>query len=205
MKQTFLILLIVAMATGCGSREQKNEVQSGDATAGISADIIGSDMGYIVEDARFAPDDAEAAFSIKGMMKLTEGPGSVLIVRTSGGEGHTTQLLALALPGFAEGTRVEFTPDDGNAGYWIFGIHDGNEVLQRTGRIEGTLRLVKTEAAANNFGLDRDVQNGVGEIEVVVSGIESGGLPLDAEKKYAARFRLPIVTLDELARINQPI
>mgnify|MGYP000513047322 CR=1 FL=1 len=205
MKQAILFFVIVVMVAGCGSQEQKDEAQSGSATSGVSADIIGSDMGYIVDNARFAPEDADAAFSIKGMMKLASGPGTVLIVRTSAGEGNATQMLALALPGFAEGTRVDFTPEDGNAGYWVFGIHEGGEVMTRTGRIEGTLRLVKTEDAVNSFGLSRDVQNGVGEIEIVVSDIDNGGLPLEAEKKYAARFRLPIVTLDELARINQPI
>jgi len=39
----------------------------------------------------------------------------------------------------------------------------------------------------------------------VVSGIDGGGLKVQAEKKYAARFELPMITLDELSRINQPI
>lgn len=205
MKRAFLILSIVLLTAGCGSKEQKSEDQRGSATSGVSADIIGSDMGYIVEDATFADADAEAAFSIKGTMQLAPGPGSVLIIRSTSENGGTTQLLALAFPGFAEGTRIEYAPGDANGGYWIFGVSGETEVMKRTGRIAGSLRLVKKENAGNALGLNRDVQNGVGEIEVVVTGIESGGLPVEAEKKYAARFRLPIITLDELSRINQPI
>ncbi|MDT8323930.1 MAG: hypothetical protein RRA94_07470 [Bacteroidota bacterium] len=205
MKQLFLLLVIVLVAAGCGSREQKSEDQSGYATSGVSADIIGSDMGYIVENARFAPGDAEAAFSIKGMMKLVAGPGSVLIIRVPAGESGATQMLALAFPGFSAGTRVTYTPDDGSAGYWVFGVSDGNEIMTRTRNVEGTLRLVKKEDAQNDLGLNREVQNGIGEIEILVDGIDTGGLPLETEKKFAARFRLPLISLDELARINQQI
>ena len=77
--------------------------------------------------------------------------------------------------------------------------------MRRTGTVEGSLRLVKLAPAANSMGLSRDVQDGTGEMEIVVTGIENGGLNVPAEKKFAASYQLPIITLDELARINQPI
>ena len=204
MKHAIILLLLVLVA-GCAKQEQQGDGQTGSASSSVSADIIGSDMGYIVENAQLVGKDAVAAFSIKGQMKLAAGPGNVLIVRTQSADGNFTEMLALGFPAFAEGTRVDFQPGGSDAGYWIFGVTEEAEIMKQTGTIEGSIRLVKKESAENALGLNRDVQNGVGEIEVVVTAIENRDLPVEAEKKFAARFRLPLITLDELARINQPI
>jgi hypothetical protein len=200
-----LILILILLVAGCSKQEQNSEEQSGSATTTVSSDVIDSDMGYIVENARLVDDAANAEVSIKGMLKLATGPGDVLIIRTQSENGQFTELLALAFPGFAEGTRAEYTALEGEAGFWVFGITGKTEVMKATGVIEGSIRLVKKEAAENSLGLSRDMQNGVGEIEIVVSQIDNEGIPVQAEKKYAARFRLPLISLDELARINQPI
>jgi hypothetical protein len=114
-------------------------------------------------------------------------------------------LLALQYPAFSTGARLEYAAGDNRAAFWVFGIVGEQEIVRRTGAIEGSIRFVKQEPADNSLGLSRDVTNGVGEIEIVVTGIDNADIPVQSEKKYAARFRLPIITLGELARINQPI
>ncbi|MCB2205675.1 hypothetical protein KQI65_13100 [bacterium] len=201
-----LIIALLLLAAGCGKQEQKtNEEQSGNVTAGVSSEIISADMGYIVENARLTEGDEQAEYSVKGMMKLSSGPGSVMILRTQSTDGSFTEMLAIAMPAFAAGTVLDLTAGSPDAGFWIFGMKGDQDVMKETGMIEGSLTMLKTEPADDALGLSRDVMNAVGEIEVVVTGIDNEGLPVEAEKKYAARFRLPIITLDELARINQPI
>ena len=209
MKYAVLILALF-LTVGCGRTEQNGndsqsgaDEQTGSSAAMVSADVIGSDMGYIVENARIVSDDAPAAYSIKGKVKLAEGTGQVLIVRTQ--TGGFTELLAVGFPEFVTGARFDVTAGTPDAGYWIFGINGEEEILRQTGMVEGTLRFVKRESAEDALGLSRDVENGVGEIEVVVTGIDNSGTAVEAEKKYAARYRLPFISIDELARINQPI
>lgn len=204
MKYAAIVLMTVLMIS-CSSQEKKADEQAGSATETISGDVIGSDMGYIVENASLATADDEATFSIKGGLKMRPGTSQVLVVRTESASGGFTELLALEFPAFAEGTRMDYAGGNDKSNFWIFGVSDGQDIIRQTGTIDGSIRLVKTESSNNTLGLNRDVQLGVGEIEVVVTGIDNTDVPIEVEKKYAARFRLPMITLDELARINQPI
>lgn len=201
----FMILLFVALISACSQEQKQGEEQAGTATTSVSGDVISGSMGYIVENARFAGAEEQATFSIKGALGLIPGDAQVLIVRTESTEGGFTELLGLQFPAFATGSRIEYAPGDDRSGFWVFGVDGDNEVLRRTGMIEGSVRFVKKEEAENSLGLSRAMVNGVGEIEIVVTGIDNSGIPVQPEKKYAARFRLPMITLDELSRINQPI
>lgn len=208
MKYT-LLLLAFALAVGCSSKQQDQsqqpEAQSGTASGTVSGEVITADNGYIVQNAALAGEGDKVAFSIKGMVKLKEATSQVLIVRTQSGNG-ATEMLALEYPSFAEGTAMDFVAGSGKSGFWVFGVTaNKQEVMQRTGTIEGGLRLVKMKPAGNSMGLNREVLDGTGEIEILVKGIDNGGLAIPVEKKYAARYQLPMITLDEFARINQPI
>lgn len=203
--RSLLLFLVVVMVTACSSREEKSDTQAGTATETVSADVIGGDMGYIVENARLTPEGEQAELNIKGGMQLSSGESQVLVIRTQSEEGGFTEWLALQYPAFSTGARLEYAAGDDRTAFWVFGIAGDQEVIRRTGTVEGNIRFIKQEPAENSLGLNRNVTNGVGEIEVVVMGIDNADIPVQSEKKYAARFRLPIITLGELARINQPI
>ncbi len=215
MKSVLLMLLTVTLLTACGSKQDSAEgtqtaqsemtaegAQTGTATGSVSGEVIGSDMGYIVENAKIVKDPASAVYSIKGAFLLGKGNSNVLIVKTG---GSATEWLALQFPSFAEGTTMEYTAGDANSGFWIFGVKGKKEITKLTGNVEGTLRLLKKAPSSVNLGLNRDMVDGIGEMEIVVTGIQSEGLDIPAEKKYAARFTLPFISLTDLAKMDQPI
>ncbi len=201
----FILVVLIALFSACSQEHRQAEEQAGTATTTVSGEVISGRMGYIVENARFAAEDEQAPFSIKGALELTAGDSQVIIIRTTSTEGGFTELLALQFPAFATGTQIEYAPGDDRSAFWVFGIDDDSDVMRRTGIIEGSVRFVKKETAEQSLGLSRSVVDGVGEIEIVVTGIDNSGISVQTEKKYAARFRLPMITLDELSRINQPI
>ncbi len=205
--KSITFLLVLALFVGCGSKQDdQNTQQTGTAAGTMAGEVISADNGYIIENAAIATADDPVAFSIKGVVTLKKAASQVMIVRTQSMDGGATEMLVLEFPSFAEGTVMEFAAGSPNAAFWIFGLNaEKQEVMRRTGTVEGSLRLVKLAPAANSMGLSRDVQDGTGEMEIVVTGIENGGLNVPAEKKFAASYQLPIITLDELARINQPI
>lgn len=205
MKSLILILSVVLFAACSTKKEEKADEQAGTATATVSSEIIDGSMGYIVQNARLTQQGEKPDFSIKGTLKLSTGPSAVMIIRTETKEGGFTELLALEFPSFVPGSKVDYVAGDSRAVFWVFGVKDKKEVMRQTGSIEGSVRFVSDEDAENSLGLDRQVINGIGEIEIVVQGIDNSGIPVQTEKKYAARFRLPMIDLDELARINQPI
>ncbi len=201
------LLFVLALFTACSPRQQEQQAEpAGTAGGSVATELIGADNGYIVEHAAIASGSEEPTFSIKGAVGLKEAASDVMIIRTQGLEGKATEMLVLQFPAFAEGTVVNYTSGSPVSAFWIFGTAAGKkEVMKRTGAIEGTLRLVKQHPATNNMGLNRELFFGSGEMEIVVTGIENDGLDVPVEKKYAARYRLPMITLDEFARINQPI
>ncbi|PLX24844.1 MAG: hypothetical protein C0600_12565 [Ignavibacteria bacterium] len=204
MKYAVIFFLSLVMIS-CSSQEKNTDDQAGSATETISSEVIGSDMGYIVENAALVTAEGDATFSIKGALKLRPGNSQVMIIRTQSENGGFTELLALEFPAFAEGTRMDYENGNDKSNFWIFGLAGETDIIRQTGSIEGSIRLLKTEDATNTLGLNREVSNGVGEMEIVVMDIDNSDVPVEVEKKYAARFRLPMITLDELARINQPI
>lgn len=205
------LLAALAFFTACGSKqEEQTEGQDGAMTGAaegtLSGEIITAGTGYIISNAGIAEEGEDAAYSIKGAMRLKEAPTQVLVVRTQSADGAATEMLALEFPSFADGTALEYPGEAGRAAFWLFGINGAKEeIMQRTGDVKGSLRLLKTDAAQSALGLSRDVTDGIGEMEIVVTGIDARGLGVPSEKKYAARYRLPLITLDEFARINQPI
>jgi hypothetical protein len=204
----YMVLLFVVMLTaGCGSQQQQQaEEQRGTAGDTMGGEVISADDGYIVQNAGIAGKADEVAFSIKGVVNLKSSTSQVLVVQSRSRDGKATEMLVLEFPSFAEGTERVFSPDDNTAGFWVFGMtKDRQEVMQRTGTIEGHLRLAKIRPAANSLGLNRDMSDGTGDMEIVVTGIDNGGLDIPVEKKYAARYQLPMISLDEFARINRPI
>lgn len=210
MKYT-LLLLAFALLTACGSKKDEqidtqDGAMTGMAEGSLSGEIITADAGYIINNAGIAEEGENAAFSIKGVMRLKEAPSQVLIVRTQSADGTSTEMLALEFPTFADGTALEYPGEQGRAAFWLFGINGAKEeIMHRTGDVRGSLRLLKTDAAENALGLSRSVTDGIGEMEIVVTGIDTHGLNVPGEKKYAARYRLPMITLDEFARFNQQI
>ena len=200
----FILFLFVALISACSQEHKQGEEQAGTATTSVSGEVISGSMGYIVEGARLT-DEGQSTLSIKGALGMAPGDSQVLIIRTESAEGGFTELLALQFPAFATGSRIEYAPGDDRSGFWVLGVDGDTDVMRRTGMIEGAVRFVKKDEAENSLGLNRTVSNGIGEIEIVVTGIDNSDIPVQAEKKYAARFRLPIITLDELSRINQPI
>lgn len=205
MRSIILLLTFAFVLSACSKTEEKAGEEAGTATTTVSSEVIGGSMGYIVENARIANDSETAEFTIKGTLKLSSGTSQVMIIRTESENGGFTELLALQFPKFVPESKVEYLAGDGRGAFWVFGVSGDKEVMRNTGSVEGSIRFVKMEAAENSLGLSRDVENGVGEIEVLVTGIDNSGIPVQTEKKYAARFRLPMITLDELSRINQPI
>jgi hypothetical protein len=217
MKRTYLFLLTAVLLTACGSRQEgadgtqtaqsemtSHGAQTGTSAGTVSGEVIGSDMGYIVENARISGDQSSAAYSIKNVLRISKGTSTVLLVRTQT-EAGVTEFLALEFPRFADGTSIEYASGEMDAAFWIFGMKDKLEIMKQTGAVEGTLRLLKTSPSTANLGMQRKLTDGVGEMEVVVVGIDNEGLDVPNEKKYAARFTLPIITMDELAKLNQPI
>lgn len=202
-----MLLLVLALFAACSSKQQEeNSEKTGTASSTVSNEVIGADYGYIIENAAIASENDKDAFSIKGIVRLKKATSQVLIVRTQSGDGKSTEMLALEFPSFAEGTAVDFATGNDKSSFWIFGINaEKQEVMSRTGVIEGSLRLVKIAPAEIRMGLNREVFDGTGEMEIIVTGIDNGGLDIPEEKKYAARYNLPMISLDELARINQPI
>ncbi len=217
MKFLLSMLLTVSLLSACGSKQEGADgtqtaqsemtadgAQTGTSVGTVSSEIIGSDFGYIVENAKIVLDPASAAYTIKNVFSLAKGTSNVLMIRTRTQEG-ATELLALQFPTFADGTTMEYGAGESNAGFWLFGMKDKREILKPTGGVEGTIRLVRKEASTATLGLRRDVSDGVGEIEIVVVGIDPEGLDVPFQKKYAARFKLPMISLAELAKIDQPI
>ena len=217
MKSLLALLLAVTLLTACGSKKEGADAtqtaqnmttvdgaQTGTSAGSVSGDVIGSDLGYIVENASIVTDPAAAVFSIKNTVLLGKGTTSVLVVRTKT-EGGVTEFLALQFPSFADGTSLEYMAGEGNSGFWLFGVKGKKEIMKATGSVQGTIRLLKKAPSTATLGLDRALMDGTGEIEVVVTGINPEGLDVTTEKKYAARFNLPIISLTELAKLNQPI
>ena len=202
MKKSAALLLGLALLAGCG-KKQAEDGQAG-ATQSAFTDVMDSKNGYIVENARLATADDNNAFVITGGCKLAAGTSSVMIIRGEGGDPSSTTILALEFPSFAAGSSLEFDGTQSHAQFWVVGKQKENPTAMPSGLISGSLRFIKKNPSKINLGLGRDLIDGVGDIEVVVANISVPGVKMDAVKKYAARFNLPFITLEEMVKINQP-
>ena len=202
MKVLIAVSFFALLLGGC-AKQQKAEDQAGAAQSAYS-DVLGSDRGYIVENAKFAVAGDESLFSIGNNFRLSAGASSVLILREKETEGRPGYILALQFPAFAAGTTKDYAGDVESAQYWAIGYVDGKSVVSQTGLISGSLRFVKTNPSNIDLGLNRDIMDGVGDIEIVVANIMAEGMKLEEVKKFAARFQLPMISLQEFAKITQP-
>lgn len=195
-----VIAVAVALLAGCGKQQPASE-QAGTVSQSGAVDVMDSRNGYIIENARFATADETPVYALDGRLALVEGTSSVLVIRQTieGNAGVT--ILALQFPKFAVGTAVDYAGDEVSARFHVIGT--GAAAVHTTGAlVSGQLRFEKQSPSAVSLGLDRAVQQGEGEMEISVSGIDAGGLKVPASKKYAARYALPIITLAELAAMN---
>lgn len=202
MKALFALSMTILLLAGCAKREQ-SDAQAG-ATQSAYTDVIGSNRGYIVENAQFAAADDKALFTIGDKFALAAGSSSVLILREQESESRPGYILALQFPTFAPGTSKDYGTDPQAAQFWLLGTADKVSIVAQTGTVSGSVRFIKKAQSTIDLGLNREITDGVGDIEVVAAGISVEKLKFDTSKKFAARFQLPIITIEELAKINQP-
>lgn len=202
MKYLF-VLVAFALVAGC-SKQQKTEDQAGTASRSTYSEVIDSNQGYIIENASLAEANQIATFTIANQFQLVEGTTSVLIIRSNANDKGAETLLALQFPSFAEGTTSEFGGDSKIAQFWVIASSEKGKTARNSGLISGSLRFIKKAPSSITLGLNREMTDGIGDIEIVVANIEAPGLNIPVEKKYAARFKLPIISLKELVSLNQP-
>ncbi|MDH7515632.1 MAG: hypothetical protein QHI48_07155 [Bacteroidota bacterium] len=202
MKAHLALFLAALLLTGC-SKQQRNEDQAGAAQAS-NMDVLAGDRGYIIENARFAGTGDAVLYRIGDGFKLTTGTSGILVIREQEREGSPGYILALQFPVFAAGTTKDYGDDPESAQFWLVTSGPGGQKVTRTGVISGSIRFVKKSPADLDLGLNRQITNGVGDVEIVVANIRGEGVATDATKKFNARFILPIVTLEEMAKISRP-
>ena len=202
MKAILALSLAMLVMSGCGQK-QKADTQPGTAQSAYT-DVIDSNRGYIVEGARFAAEGETGSFSIGDKFRLSPGTSSVLILREKESDATPGYILALQFPSFAPNTAVEYGTDPSMSQYWVIGLANGQRSYIRTGLVSGSLRFIKQAPSKINLGLNREIKDGVGDIEVALSNIAAEGFKVLASKKVAARFQLPLISLEEMARLMQP-
>jgi hypothetical protein len=200
----FTALAICLLLFAACSKQEKGEDKVGTAMNSSFSEVIGSDGGYIIQNAQIAAEGEDAIYSIAGACKLVHGTSSVLIVHSKDDANNGNTILALQIPAFAPGTEQEYAGEPGSSIFFVYGLVDDTEWMNETGLVSGSLRFIAEEESDVNLGLNRSVMNGTGEMEIVVSAIDPGQLTIPMEKKYVARFELPMVTLEELVTINSP-
>ena len=199
----YLLGLCLLLVVGCGKKGGDSQV--GTATQAGYSEVIGSSNGYIIQDAKMLTRASDkVVLTLNGALKLGEGTSSVLVLRGANGDFTASTILALQFPTFAEGTVTEFDGSAASSLFYIYGTIDGAPVVKETGLISGSIRCGKTQPSSVNLGLNREIMDGVGDMEVLISNIQPGGFKYDAKRKYTAHFNLPIIKLSEMARLNTP-
>ncbi len=200
----YAILACALLLVAACSKQEKSEDKVGTAMNTSYSDVIGSDGGYIIENAKITGEGEDAVYKIANACKLSRGTSSVLIIHLKDASIAGGTILALQIPSFAEGSELEFAGEPGTSGFYAYGKANNVEIVKASGLISGKLRLTKKSESSVNLGLNRMLMNGLGEMEIIVANIDPGELNIDKEKKYAARYELPIVTLDEMIKMNTP-
>ncbi len=198
----FAIGLCLLLVVGC---KKGGDSQAGTATQAGYSEVIGSTNGYIIQNAKIVIKQGEqVAVNLNDALKLGNGTTNVLVIRGTNSDNSASTILALQFPAFAEGTVTEFDGSASEAQFYIFGKLNGAPSVKETGLISGSVRCGKTQPSTVNLGLNRDIQDGVGDMEIMISNIQPGGFKYDAKRKYTAHFTLPMIKLDEMARLNMP-
>ncbi|NOY05978.1 MAG: hypothetical protein GXO82_05025 [Chlorobi bacterium] len=200
----WVLLIPVLLFIGCGKKEQQTGKEAGAATQTGYAEVIDQNQGYIIENARVFVGEEPADAILDGVVKLVKAKSTVMVIRSSDEDNNVATILVLQFPAFAEGAAATYDGSEGPARFYVIGTGDNRGISTVSGVVSGELRFDKKESTELDLGLNRLVEAGTGSMEVVVSNIDSGGLSVPQEKKYAARYSLPIVTIDEIARITMP-
>lgn len=189
---------------GCTKKNQQNESQVGTASASYS-DVITSSSGYIIEDAKIIINKNDpVVVDLNNALKLGSGKTSVMIIRGTNSDNSANSILALQFPSFAQGAVAEFDGSPQLAQFVLYGNQNGQPVVKESGLISGSVRCVKTQPSTIDLGLNRQIMDGVGTMEVIVSNIQSAGFNFDSKKKYVAQYSLPMIKLGEFARLRTP-
>lgn len=204
MQRFSLLLLGMLCIAGCAKKDAADE-QAGTAAQSAFTDVIDQKNGFIVENAAIAAPGAAAVYSEGDAFRLAAGTSSVLIIRGEAAGAKPGYLLALQFPAFAPGAVQEYGGDGSVAQFFLITKAGGTATYAASGLISGSIRFAKKEDAAIDIGLNREMQAGVGDIDVVVSNIAVGDTGFEPTKKFPAKFQLPIITLNELARVAKPV
>lgn len=198
-----VFFLAILLLIGCG-RKDKTDSQAGTASQAYS-EVISSSSGYIIQNAKIIVNNTEPAIvNLNSALKLGNANTSVMVIRGSNVDNTASTILALQFPSFAEGTMTEFDGSAQSAQFIIYGMQNGSPVVKESGLISGSIRCVKTQPSTINLGLNREITDGTGTMEVLVSNIQPAGFNYVSSKKYNAQYTLPIIKLEELARLNVP-
>jgi hypothetical protein len=203
MKAATIGLLALLVCGGCGKQQQAEKLASG-IQAPMYNEVIDNRNGYIVENARLPLSNETPDLVLDGKCGLKEGTAQVMVLRTASDDKSQRSVLALELPAFTDGSVYDFAPGGPKAQYWVISVENGTALASKCGSIEGRVRFIKSSASQIDLGLGREMLDAIGEIEISVSGITPAGTnSFDANRKYAARFQLPILTSAEFRRINK--
>lgn len=198
-----LLLLGMLLIAGC-SKKDAAEQQTGTAAQSAFTDVMDQKNGYIVENAGIVLPAATATTEGESF-KLASSTTCVLVIESQATENQPGYLLALQFPTFAAGAVQEYGGDGSTAEFFLVTKANGALTYMASGLISGSVRFAKKEASTIDIGLNREMQCGYGDIDVVVSNIKVGATKFEPTKKFSARFEMPIIALDELTRIKKPV
>ncbi len=195
-----LAVVLLLVSDGCGRQRPSSGTASSIDTPAL-ADVIDSRSGYIIDNAGIAPLGTVPVVAIEDSFGLVPGRGMVMIIRTVCEDESAQMLLALEMDGFVPVTDHTFRPADGRSAFWVFGTDAGMAVRRRTGQVEGVIHATEQSPSKVDLGLGRALQDAHGDITLAVTNIDAGSLKVDRVRKYASRFALPILTLDEMKKL----
>ena len=188
------------------SKTETSAPASGTVSGSMYSEVIDNAHGFIIENVSFADQNNQKAITLFGAAKVVDGTSSLMVIKGQGKDASVKTLLFLQFSKFAEGSAVEFNGDPKSAQFYVAGTADGKQSIQESGLISGSVRFVKTQPGTTSIpGYTGELREGTGDMEVIVSNINASGLAIDKEKKYTARYALPIVPFSKWAALNVPM
>jgi hypothetical protein len=206
MQRFSLLVLGILLIAGCGKKDTADQ-QAGNAAQSSYTEVMDQKNGFIVENAAIAGPGATAVYSEGegGAFQLAAGTSSVLIVQSAATDKQPGYLLALQYPAFAPGAVQEYGGEGSVARFFLITKDGAKLTYAASGLISGSVRFTKKEPATFELGLNREMQAGIGTMDVVVSAIAVGSTGFAPTKTFSATYQMPIITLNELARVKQPV